>query len=1405
MAGSVGHIYLDVKLQTKYVEDQLRGIAQQWQQIQSGMGAGGGATAQVQATTRAVEAQAAAHQSAGKAAQASANAQISSQKQLDAALRAQAKLVAGIDAERSRAQAAANAARAQDNKATIESVIASAKARQQASQMSMRQLEKEIRATGAAATQQATDARRGADAAIKAAQQVTASTKAEADKQVAIGKRKVEQIVRQEQAAAKASTSLGGALGAGSQELFVGLGAARSGNIFYGLAAGSRYIKNVTAALGEMSVASKVAVGAAAGVGLAVAGIGVAAAAASVKIARFGLEQAASLEMLNIQLTGLLGSAEKGAQEMEFLLNLGKESIVPTKSLIEADRLMLAFGVTTDSTRRQLVNFMSDFGTATGASEQQVYFLSLALGQVASFGKANSVDMRQLANAGINTMQVYEIVGKKIGMTAQEVAAGVSDGLLTADLLFEALNEYGTGFEATADMARKSTLGLLSNIRDIVTTNIGLAFQQANAGVSQFLQSFMSVVESIDFTPLANAVRDALAMITGAFGGGEAAGNTLKDLFQTTLPAAIRVFGGAVAAVVAPLALVTRTVIAVVNGITSLVRKIIEVKPLLAAVTIAVGLFTAGLIAQNAQMIAVNAQAAVYILRLGAVNVAQVTAAGSAKVFAGALATVRAGVGAVLGPIGLLITALIAAAAEIKNAYDAGQALADGNKTVTETMNEQTGITGFLALGFANLQKMMGLAGDEAAEAEPKYEGQRGAISGTVQAAIDAGNAIRALSGEVRAAAAEAWYATQSYYALWQAIANAARARWEYNNTSGTVSSAIAAGLLAGPDGQAINRYNQRFPAPPTGGSTGGGGSSSGSSGPSAAEQAAIARAEAFIERYKQLYADANAARKKFVELVKQPFGEPSEIQTALTSGNVGTIIGMNDTLREQIMTFYRALIKSTALGTDAVKEARRRRNVALAQLDDDTRKLITLAKRQAQILDEDLPRIEKIYDEQSQAIQKSLDGLETWRSTRESEINQMYDDLLASANTALDAATARYEEANGKLQDLISERDQFLNSVQDSLRSFVNGLNTVETEIQKYTRLDAVGSFLIENIKQTASFKDTLAQRLQALRDWTANVRSLMARGLDADLIQQFVAAGVEGSGDVVNQLAGADDATIAGINQIQSELMAEVDAFKSEASAAWFDAGIAQQEAYVAPLRDAMNAAASYVTSLESQRKMALDALKASYDEQKQMYDKQLADLTANYEKQKDELAKELELIETAMTNTANQVNQQFAGLAVSTAAQGVNVMDGFIMGMNSKEEAAVNNAKRIAKRLNEAFAGVLGIASPSKVTTYFGQMIGQGLVVGMNSMSSKVGVASTRLALRALPAPSLRSVGLPTAAGVTGTSIGGMALDAGAPGGIAVKVFIGDRELTDIVDYRIEAADARSLDYVSSGRRI
>ncbi len=435
---------------------------------------------------------------------------------------------------------------------TTQAFVAAEQVKQQAVQTTGRvkqqSVEQQVRAAINAANVESEAARRVSQEELKKSQayqktiteiaKVQETSKRSADRQV--------DDVRRVQKAVDSARGSFKALGTGSQELFVGLGAARSGNFFYGLAAAGRYAKNLNSELRALPPFVK-------GLTVGIAGVGLAAATAAVgvgylgkKLFDVGLQGAKSFQMLQLQLTGLLGSATAASQEMDFILNLGKTSIVPTEALLEANRQLLTFGVTSENVRRSLIQFTSDWGTATAATGQQIYYLNLALGQVAALGKANTIDLRQLANVGISTAAIYEIIGEKIGKTSQEVAAGVSDGLITSELLFAALAEYGTRFEETAEKGRKTTSGLIENIKDIFVIELGRAFKGVNEQIGAVLLRIQGIVDRIDFSGIGQALEQSFSMIKGAF-GDIVNDQAIVKFFSVTLPKAIHFVGASIA------------------------------------------------------------------------------------------------------------------------------------------------------------------------------------------------------------------------------------------------------------------------------------------------------------------------------------------------------------------------------------------------------------------------------------------------------------------------------------------------------------------------------------------------------------------------------------------------------------------------------------------------------------------------------------------------------------------------------------------------------------------------------------------------------------------------------------------------------------------------------------------
>ena len=242
----------------------------------------------------------------------------------------------------------------------------------------------------------------------------------------------------------------------------------------------------------------------------AVAAFGAAVVAAGAVFAKFGLKSAVEIEFLTTQYQGLLGSAQKAAEEVQFILEMGKESVVPTEGLLEANRLLLAYGVTADGTRRKMLEFFSVFGSATGLSAARLQDMAYALGQINTQGRANQIDMRQLANAGLNLAKVYEEIAFQQGISVAAARELSSEGKLYAEVVIPAVLSQTKNYEQGAEAARRTARGVLVNLQDIAKINIGRAFDGVLQKLKPLLLWAEQFVEAFDFTAVASGIGLAL-------------------------------------------------------------------------------------------------------------------------------------------------------------------------------------------------------------------------------------------------------------------------------------------------------------------------------------------------------------------------------------------------------------------------------------------------------------------------------------------------------------------------------------------------------------------------------------------------------------------------------------------------------------------------------------------------------------------------------------------------------------------------------------------------------------------------------------------------------------------------------------------------------------------------------
>lgn len=215
-----------------------------------------------------------------------------------------------------------------------------------------------------------------------------------------------------------------------------------------------------------------------------------AAAFAAVQAVRFVFVQAAEIESQARSLQVLTGSAQKAAEIVKQLQDLGAVTPFTSTELIDAAKRLQAFGVETnkvvDTTRR-----LADVSGATGAELQG---LVTAFGQVQAKGRLQGEELLQFQERGVALQKVLKEEYKLSGAEFQKALEG---GRISAEAVEAAiikLTDAG-GKYANGAIAQSDTLnGKLSTLQDSfqrLAQNIGKFFEPVFKFLIDGLNAFL--------------------------------------------------------------------------------------------------------------------------------------------------------------------------------------------------------------------------------------------------------------------------------------------------------------------------------------------------------------------------------------------------------------------------------------------------------------------------------------------------------------------------------------------------------------------------------------------------------------------------------------------------------------------------------------------------------------------------------------------------------------------------------------------------------------------------------------------------------------------------------------------------------------------------------------------------
>lgn len=254
---------------------------------------------------------------------------------------------------------------------------------------------------------------------------------------------------------------------------------------------------------------------------------------------------------------------------------------------------------------------------------------------------------------------------------------------------------------------------------------------------------------------------------------------------------------------------------------------------------------------------------------------------------------------------------------------------------------------------------------------------------------------------------------------------------------------------------------------------------------------------------------DAMAARKKavaaFGEMLRKPFGESNELQKALSSSEatVDSIIGQYDKIVENINDRF--------TGLDQGKKSK-----LISFITDETAELVRLAK-------------------------------------------------------AREVVTKALEDAQEKLKEVVAKQAEFQSGITSTIKSFGLALADISrADSQAVIQvIKSASGLIITQMKSSTSGVDTitaqLKDRLKMIKDFTANVKTLLDKGVNKTYVEQLLAAGPETAGATAALLAKANDAQLNEINTLYSDITTASETFGKDMGITFYDSAVKMAQGLV------------------------------------------------------------------------------------------------------------------------------------------------------------------------------------------------------------------------------------------------
>lgn len=249
----------------------------------------------------------------------------------------------------------------------------------------------------------------------------------------------------------------------------------------------------------------------------------------------------ANIEQLQTSFEVMTGSAEKAAEVVERLRKMGAETPFETADLVNITQLLMQYGFAADDA----IEKMSMLGDIAQGNTTAMNSIALGYAQMASAGKVNLQDIKQMINGGFNPLQE---ISERTGESMASLYDRISKGTMAVDEITESMRyatSEGGKFYQSMEKQSQTLNGQISTLKDNLSEFGGMVFQPISDKLREailpdanaILADLQSAYQSAGLDGLVNEINRQIPRLTEA---GMSAATKLFAAINKRIPGLIK-------------------------------------------------------------------------------------------------------------------------------------------------------------------------------------------------------------------------------------------------------------------------------------------------------------------------------------------------------------------------------------------------------------------------------------------------------------------------------------------------------------------------------------------------------------------------------------------------------------------------------------------------------------------------------------------------------------------------------------------------------------------------------------------------------------------------------------------------------------------------------------------------